>query len=181
VVHLDLWNLHRDPEQYPEPLRFLPERFYDKEAARGRHPNAWQGFGDGARKCLGYRLATMEIIQVGLGGAGSGEGSRERAAAAGCAVDGHWCLGEPPCPPPLQRPTAHIPPQIVATLYQKFTFELDAARTRLGADGYPQMVGGLFLQYKDGVWFQVHERPPYVPAAAEPAGAPVAPAAAIVA
>jgi hypothetical protein len=69
----------------------------------------------------------------------------------------------------------------VATLYQNFTFELDAARTPLGADGYPRMVGGLFLQYKDGVWFQVHQRPPHAQPAAQPAAPRGAPATAITA
>jgi hypothetical protein len=124
-VHLDLWNLHRDPEQYPEPLKFQPERFFDKEVAKKRHPNAWQGFGDGARKCLGYRLATMEIIQVG-GGCGGGVvvgGCRGRGrpqdrqeAKDSCELASTSCHTLPACPdapllpPPLTLTTPGPPP-----------------------------------------------------------------------
>ena len=68
-VHLDFYNLHRDPAQFPDPLVFKHERWLDKDSAeaKARHPNAWQGFGSGARMCLGYKLATMELIQVRRG------------------------------------------------------------------------------------------------------------------
>ena len=31
MVHIDVYGLHRDPQQYADPLAFRPERFYDKD------------------------------------------------------------------------------------------------------------------------------------------------------
>jgi cytochrome P450 len=47
--------LHRRPDLYPEPDRFLPERW------EGRRPDTygWLPFGGGPRRCLGASFATM--------------------------------------------------------------------------------------------------------------------------
>jgi cytochrome P450 len=52
--------LNRDPDRYPEPDEFRPERFV------GRKPGAhtWIPFGGGHTRCLGDRIAIMEMKVV---------------------------------------------------------------------------------------------------------------------
>ena len=51
---------HYDPEFYPEPEMFKPERFL-KENADQIIPYTWRPFGSGNRVCIGQRFALMEI------------------------------------------------------------------------------------------------------------------------
>lgn len=55
-VLIPLFSLHRDPEYFPEPERFNPDRF-DVPPAKG----TYAPFGDGPRICIGKRFALMEI------------------------------------------------------------------------------------------------------------------------
>lgn len=57
-VLIDAWGVHHDPERYPEPERFRPERFLD---GGGPAPYSWLPFGGGARRCVGAALAELEI------------------------------------------------------------------------------------------------------------------------
>lgn len=51
--------IHRDPEVFPEPDEFRPERFLGEDAARVNR--YWQPFGGGRRYCVGAQLALMEM------------------------------------------------------------------------------------------------------------------------
>ncbi|XP_063068907.1 thromboxane-A synthase-like [Engraulis encrasicolus] len=52
--------LHYDPEHWPEPEKFIPERF-TAEAKADRHPFVYLPFGAGPRSCVGMRLAQLEM------------------------------------------------------------------------------------------------------------------------
>ncbi|MFJ5731608.1 cytochrome P450 [Streptomyces paradoxus] len=52
--------LHRDPERFPDPLRFDPDRWTD--AAQEPPPGAFLPFGDGKHKCMGDRFARTEMV-----------------------------------------------------------------------------------------------------------------------
>ncbi|XP_050085178.1 probable cytochrome P450 6a14 [Anopheles aquasalis] len=52
--------IHHDPELYPEPYSFRPERF-TPEAIKERHSHAYLPFGDGPRNCIGMRFGLLEV------------------------------------------------------------------------------------------------------------------------
>ncbi|KAJ3645299.1 hypothetical protein Zmor_022965 [Zophobas morio] len=58
-VWLPVFAIHRDPENYPEPDKFDPERFSD-ENKRTVKPYTYFPFGVGPRGCLASRLGLLE-------------------------------------------------------------------------------------------------------------------------
>ncbi|CAL4138344.1 unnamed protein product, partial [Meganyctiphanes norvegica] len=59
VVEAPVWSIHHDPEIYPEPKKFKPERFLPEERA-SRHSLSHLPFGAGPRNCIGLRFALLE-------------------------------------------------------------------------------------------------------------------------
>jgi cytochrome P450 len=60
AVSAGIYATHHRPDLWPEPKRFLPERF------RGSRPSAWAffPFGGGLRRCIGAAFATYEMKVV---------------------------------------------------------------------------------------------------------------------
>ncbi|XP_075150360.1 putative cytochrome P450 6a14 [Haematobia irritans] len=63
-IFIPVWAIHHDPEIYPKPFEFQPERF-NPHAIMQRHPQAFLGFGDGPRNCIGLRFGRMQT-KIGL-------------------------------------------------------------------------------------------------------------------
>ncbi|KAL6482511.1 hypothetical protein MHYP_G00105910 [Metynnis hypsauchen] len=69
AVMIPIYPLHRDPEYWPDPDTFNPERFF-KENKESIDPYMYIPFGAGPRNCIGMRfalvsmkLAIVEILQ----------------------------------------------------------------------------------------------------------------------
>ncbi|XP_077879893.1 cytochrome P450 3A9-like [Ictidomys tridecemlineatus] len=60
VVMISSFVLHRDPQQWPEPEEFCPERF-SKNNKHSINPHMYMPFGNGPRNCMGMRFALMNI------------------------------------------------------------------------------------------------------------------------
>ncbi|XP_043225907.1 thromboxane-A synthase-like [Amphibalanus amphitrite] len=63
VVSVSVFCLHRDPELWPEPERFDPERFSAAGRAR-QQSGAHLPFGLGPRHCIGSRFALLQMKLV---------------------------------------------------------------------------------------------------------------------
>lgn len=61
---IPVYAVHHDPEIYPDPLKFMPERF-DPEEVQKRPSCTFLPFGDGPRNCVGLRFGMLQA-RVGL-------------------------------------------------------------------------------------------------------------------
>ncbi|XP_053373575.1 cytochrome P450 3A2-like isoform X2 [Mercenaria mercenaria] len=59
MISYSIWQVHHCLGLYPEPEKFIPERFSSEEKAK-RDPFVFMPFGHGPRNCIGMRLALLE-------------------------------------------------------------------------------------------------------------------------
>ena len=57
VLAASAWLVHHDPDIYPDPFAFRPERFLEE----GPGTYTWIPFGGGRRRCLGGSFAMLEM------------------------------------------------------------------------------------------------------------------------
>ena len=60
IFLLSIYALHLDPQYYPNPHKFDPDRFAP-ELVKQRHKLAYMPFGAGPRMCIGNHFAMMEM------------------------------------------------------------------------------------------------------------------------
>lgn len=65
-VFTSIFHMHRDPKFFPDPEKFIPERFLDENAPHKAHPFSYVPFSGGPRNCIGQKFAGMEL-KVRLG------------------------------------------------------------------------------------------------------------------
>ncbi|KAJ2722100.1 hypothetical protein GGI07_003542 [Coemansia sp. Benny D115] len=65
-VMVDIWAMHHNPEYFPEPDKFIPERFAEPlsdsindPSISARVPFSWAPFSEGSRKCIGNKFALL--------------------------------------------------------------------------------------------------------------------------
>jgi len=62
-VVIPVYAIHRDPQHYPDPERYDPQRF-SEENKNSRHRQTYLPFGDGPRICLGMRTVKFQVHTV---------------------------------------------------------------------------------------------------------------------
>jgi cytochrome P450 len=60
IVNIGIMGMHRDPQYWPDPYKFNPDRF-SPENKSSIVPYSFCPFGTGPRSCIGMRLAMAEI------------------------------------------------------------------------------------------------------------------------
>lgn len=64
-VQSQAWSLHRNPEIFPDPDSWRPERWIDASEAQLKEMGKWfWAFGSGGRMCVGSNLAMLEMKNV---------------------------------------------------------------------------------------------------------------------
>ncbi|KAK7097471.1 hypothetical protein V1264_004445 [Littorina saxatilis] len=60
LITIPVYSVHTDPTNWPDPLKFDPER-HTSEARATRHPFSFMPFGIGPRNCIGMRMSQLEV------------------------------------------------------------------------------------------------------------------------
>ncbi|CAF4962843.1 unnamed protein product [Rotaria magnacalcarata] len=61
TMYIFIYGVHHDPNVFPQPGRFDPNRFYESiEVDEERSPYAFVSFSAGSRNCIGQRFAQLE-------------------------------------------------------------------------------------------------------------------------
>lgn len=60
---ISILAIHRDPEYYPDPMKFDPERF-NEENIRTRPAFAYMPFGVGPRYCIGKKYKSTDSCSI---------------------------------------------------------------------------------------------------------------------
>ncbi|CAN1131098.1 Cytochrome P450 CYP82J17 [Linum perenne] len=60
----NLWKLHRNPQVFPNPDEFIPERFYEKQVTADIYGRSFEylPFGTGRRSCPGMHFAMQVVL-----------------------------------------------------------------------------------------------------------------------
>ena len=61
VLIASAYLVHHDPDIYPQPKVFHPERFLESEGGKAPGTYTWLPFGGGRRRCLGASFAMLEM------------------------------------------------------------------------------------------------------------------------
>jgi cytochrome P450 family 4 len=59
TILMQIYCLHRNPDQFPNPEKFNPDNFLQERVAK-RHPYAYIPFSAGPRNCIGQKFALLE-------------------------------------------------------------------------------------------------------------------------
>jgi cytochrome P450 len=115
--------VHHDPEIYPDPYAFRPERFLERAGGRSPGTYTWLPFGGGRRRCLGASFAQLEM-KVVLG-----------------AVLGRCELGPVGPPEPARRRSITISPSRGARVVLSERLRADGGGARADQPALVQQLG----------------------------------------